>query len=178
MRCRQASHLMTACLDGRLDQAEIMRLEEHLAVCGTCQAEWQRVSVVDQLFKSAPSRSAPAHLHAQVMTRIHRRDQARRAIVGGLALALGATAVALLVFVPVALEVLKNVGIAPALLVGGMETVTQLLVLLNALSRTLFVLLDQFAGPLAILSLGSLLTALALNGLWILTMRRLRVARW
>jgi hypothetical protein len=95
-----------------------------------------------------------------------------------LALALGATAVALLVFVPVALEVLKNVGIAPALLVGGMETVTQLLVLLNALSRTLFVLLDQFAGPLAILSLGSLLTALALNGLWILTMRRLRVARW
>ncbi len=178
MRCKQASHLMAARLDGHLDQAEILELEDHLAACRTCRAEWQRMSAVDQLFKSAPSRSAPAHLHAQVMTRIHRRDQARRAIVGGLALALGATAVALLAFVPLALEVVENAGIAPALLVGGIETVTQLVVILNALSRALCVLLDQFAGPLAILSLGSLLTALALNGLWILTMRRLRIARW
>jgi hypothetical protein len=38
------------------------------------------------------------------------------------------------------------------------------------------VLLDQFALPLAVVSVGSLVVALALNGLWIRTVRRLRVA--
>lgn len=177
MHCKQASHLMAARLDGRLDQAEATKLDEHLAMCGMCRAEWQSMSALDQLFKSASSRSAPAYLRAQVMTRIHRREQVRRGILGGLALALGATAVALLAFVPVALDLLQNVGIGPTLVIGGVETIIQLLALVDALSRTLFVLLEQFAGPLAILGLASLVVALALNGLWVVTMRRLSTAR-
>ena len=176
MRCRQARHLMTARLDGHLDQAGITELGKHLAQCSPCRVEWQRMKKVDQLFRSAPTRSAPFHLHAQIMARIQRREQARRAIFGGLALALGTTAVVLLTLAPVALGLLENFGIAPTLLIGGMGTAAQLLNLVDALSRTMFVLLDQFKVPLAILSLGSLAIALALNGLWIVTVRRLRIA--
>jgi hypothetical protein len=110
------------------------------------------------------------------VARIDRREQARRTIFGGLTLVLGTATLALLLLAPFALGLLNNLGIAPALLVGGRETVTQLLVLVDALGRMLFVLLDQFAMPLAAFSLGSLLVALALNGLWIRTVRRLSIA--
>jgi anti-sigma factor RsiW len=168
---------MPARLDGRLDRATITELEEHLARCSTCRAEWQKIYAVDQLLRSAPLRSAPSHLHAQVLARIDRREQARRAIVGSLALALGVTTVALLTLVPIALGLLENLGVAPALLIGGVETVTQFLNLVAVLSRALFVLVDQFAVPLSILVLCSLTIALVLNGLWIAIMRRLRTAR-
>jgi hypothetical protein len=93
-----------------------------------------------------------------------------------LTLVLGTATLALLLLAPFALDLVNNLGVAPALLVGGLETLTQFLVLADALGRLLFVLMDQFALPLAVLSLGSLAVALALNGLWIRTVRRLSVA--
>jgi hypothetical protein len=93
-----------------------------------------------------------------------------------LTLALGTATLTLLLLAPFALGLLNNLGIAPALLVGGVGTLTQLLVLVDAAGPLLFVLLDRFAQPLAALSLGSLLVALALNGLWIRTVRKLSVA--
>lgn len=177
MRCRRARHLIAARLDGHLARAEITELEEHLATCSTCRAEWQRMNGLDKLFRSASMMPAPAHLPAQVMARIDRREQARRAIVGSLALALGATAVTLLTLAPVALRLLENLGIAPALLIGGVGTATQVVGLIEALSRTLLILLGQFAIPLAVVATGSLTMALALNGLWIATVRKLRLTR-
>jgi predicted anti-sigma-YlaC factor YlaD len=166
---------MAARLDGRLDDTQIADLEEHMAMCRACRADWQRMSAVDQLFRSASSVAAPPDLHIQVTARVSRREEARRAVAGGLALALGAAALALLTLTPIALGLLGNVGAAPALLIGGMETITQLLLLLEAVSRMLLVLLDRFAVPLILLGLGSFTVALALNGLWIAAMRRLRV---
>lgn len=177
MRCRQARDLMAARLDDDLVHEKLVELEEHLVTCSACQAEWQSLCAVDQLLRSAPSRLAPIHLHAQIMARIDRREEARRAVVGGLALALGATAVALLTLIPTALRLLENLGVAPTLLIGGVGTVAQLLTLVDALSRTALVLLDQFSMPLMVLGLGSLVAALALNGLWIATMRKLSTAR-
>jgi hypothetical protein len=111
------------------------------------------------------------------MSRIERREQARRAIFGGVALVIGAATLALLVLMPFALGLLDNLGIGPALVAGGLETITQLLVLFEVLSRTLLILLNQFAVPLAILGAVSLLMALMLNGLWLVTIRKLRVVR-
>jgi anti-sigma factor RsiW len=176
MHCEQADKMMSARLDGTLDRADVAHLEEHLATCSACRVEWQRMQALDGLFRSVPMRQAPLGLRAQVMTRIDRREQARRAIIGGLALALGTTTLAVLMLTPFALGLLNNLGVAPALLVGGAQTVAQLLVLVDALGRLMFALLDRFAQPLAILSLGSLLVALALNGLWIRTVRKLGVA--
>jgi anti-sigma factor RsiW len=175
MRCEQAGEMLSVRLDGCLDRRESVRLEEHLAACSACRTEWQKMRAVDRLFKTVPVSQAPVGLHASVMARIDRREQARRAIMGGLTLVLGTTTLGLLLVAPFALGLLNNLGVAPALLVGGLETVTQLLVLVDALGRLLLALLDQFALPLAILGLGSLLVALALNGLWIRMVRRLRV---
>lgn len=176
MRCKRANQLMASRLDDRLDRSRATELEDHLAGCAECRTEWRKLAAVDQLFKSAPMVSAPVHLQAQITARINRRDQARRAIVGGLALALGAATLTMLTLVPAGIRLLENVGVAPALLIGGAETAQQLLVVADGLSRTLLALLDQFARPVMALSLVSLAIALALNGVWVAAMRRLRVA--
>jgi predicted anti-sigma-YlaC factor YlaD len=150
-------------------------LEEHLMTCSSCQTEWQKLSALDQLFRSAPMVATPRHLHARVTARISRREDARRAIVGGLALAMGAVTLAMLTLVPIALGLLGNLGVAQTLLFGGVETITQVLSLVDTVSQVVFVLLDQFAFQFVLLSLGSFVIAIALNGLWIAAMRRLQV---
>lgn len=177
MRCEQARRMMSARLDGHLDRTEMSRLRDHMASCGTCRAEWHKMEALDQLFRSAPVWDAPPYLHMRVMSRIGRRERARRAIVGGVALVIGTATLALLVLVPFALGLLDNLGIGPAMVMGGLETITQLVLLFDVLSRTLLILLDQFAVPLALLGAVSLLMALMLNGLWIVTIRRLHVVR-
>jgi len=112
----------------------------------------------------------------QVMARLSRREQARRAIIGGTALALGTVALALLALAPVLLGLLDATGIAPALISGGPETLAQLLALLRTLGHTLLVLAEKFVIPLALLGLCSLVIAVVLNSLWIGAVRRLRAA--
>jgi len=175
MRCEQIGEMMSARLDGCLDPAGIARLEDHLATCSACGVEWHRLQALDRLFTSVPMHQAPIGLRTQVMVRIDRREQARRVVIGGLALLLGTATVALLLLTPFALGLLNNLDVVPALIVGGTETAAQLLLLVDAVGRMLFVLLDRFAQPLTVLSLGSLLVALALNGLLIRTVRRLGV---
>jgi len=177
MRCEQAGKMMSARLDGHLDQKETSRLREHMASCGPCRVEWQKMEALDQLFRSVPMWDAPPYLHIQVTSRIERQERARRAIIGGMALAIGVATLGLLVLVPFALGLLDNLGVGPALVVGGLETITQLVLLFDVLSRTLLILLDQFAVPLALFGAVSLLMALMLNGLWIVTIRKLRVVR-
>lgn len=174
MRCEQAGEMMSARLDGRLDSTEIALQEDHLATCGACRAEWRRLRALDRLLTSAPMMRAPVRLRVQVMARLNRRERARRAIIGSTALALGTVALALLVLAPVLLGLLDVMGLAPALVSGGPETAAQLLAFLGALGRVLLVLAQQFAVPLAFLSLCSLVMALALNGLWISAVRRSR----
>jgi predicted anti-sigma-YlaC factor YlaD len=174
MRCEQAGEMMSARLDGRLDGTEVALLENHLAQCGVCQAEWRRLQALDSLLASAPMTCAPVRLRVQVMARLNRREQARRAVIGGTALTLGTVALALLALAPVLLGLLSATGIAPALVSGGPETIAQLLALLETMGRTLWVLAEKFVVPLAFLGLCSLTMALALNRLWIGAVRRLR----
>ena len=104
-----------------------------------------------------------------------RGEKARRAIVGGTALALGTVALALLALAPVLLNLMDAVGIAPALISGGPETVAQLMIVFRTMGRTLLVLLEQFVVPLVSLGMCSLVMALALNSLWMGAVRRLYV---
>ena len=175
MRCEQTGEMMSARLDGRLSGTETALLKDHLAACSVCQAEWHGLQALDHVLVSAPTVRAPVHLRVQVMARLSRREQARRAIIGGTALALGTVALALLVLAPIFIGLLDVMGIAPVLISGGPETVTHLLALLRALGRALLVLVETFAVPLAFLGLFGLMITLALNGLWIGTMRHLRV---
>lgn len=176
MRCEQASEMMSARLDGRLDSGDIARMEEHLAACSACHVEWCRMQALDHLLASAPMVRAPAHLRRLVLARLGRRERARRAIAGGAALALGTAALALLALAPALLELLDATGVAPALVSGGPETMAQLLAFADTLGRALLVTAQGIATPLAFLSLCSLAVALALNRLWIGAVRRLQVS--
>lgn len=174
MRCERALEMMSARLDGRLDSREIALLDDHIATCSACQAEWRRLQALDHLLASAPLVRAPLRLRVRVMTRLSRRTQARRALIGGTALALGTVALALLVLAPALIDLLDAMGIAPALASGGPATIAQLVASLGTLGRVTLVLVGKFAVPLAFLSLCGLAMALALNGLWIGAVRRLR----
>jgi predicted anti-sigma-YlaC factor YlaD len=176
MHCEQAGEMMSARLDGRLDNAGIALLKEHLAGCSACQAEWRRLQALDDLLASAPMVRAPARVCVLVSARLRRRDQARRAIVGGTTLALGTAALVLLALAPVLLGLLDTTGIAPALVSGGPATVAQLLAMLRTMGRVSLVLAEKLAAPLAFLSLCGLVIALALNSLWMGAVRRVRAA--
>ena len=174
MRCEQAGEMMSLRLDGRLDSAQIALLEDHMVDCSACRAEWRRLQELDALLASAPMVQAPVRLRVRVMARLSRREQARRAIIGGTALTLGTVALALLALAPSFLGLLSATGIAPVLISGGPETIAQLLGLAGASFRALLVLVEQFAAPLAFLSVCSLALAAALNGLWMRAVCRLR----
>jgi len=169
--------MMSARLDGRLGSTEIALLEDHLATCSACQAEWRSLQELDRVLLSAPMARAPVRLRMQVMARLNRREQVRRAIIGGTALALGTVALALLMLAPIFIGLLDATDIAPALVSGGPETIIQLLALLGAVGRALLVLAEKFAAPLAFLGLFSLVLALALNGLWMGAVHRLHAAQ-
>lgn len=176
MRCRKASELMMARLDDHLDDGATDTLEEHLVSCTTCRAQWRRMRAIDHLFSSTPMVSAPDYLHPRIMARIGRGQRTGQTVVGGLILALATVTVMLLTVVPISLWFLENLGIVPTLLAGGKRTLVQLLTLLEAQSRLIVVLLDQLALPLILVGLGCLLLAVALNALWLLTLRRLQPA--
>jgi predicted anti-sigma-YlaC factor YlaD len=177
MRCEQAGEMMSERLDGRLDPAGMVLLEEHLAACSTCQDAWRRLQMLDDLLASAPMVQAPVRLRVGVMARLSRREQARRAITGGTALALGTVALTLLALAPLLLNLLGVTGIAPVLISGGPATIVQLLALLGAVCRTLLVLLESFAAPLVFLGVCSLAVAIALNRLWVGVVGRMQATR-
>ena len=169
--------MMSERLDGRLDETETRLLEEHMAECRTCQAEWQRLQALDNLLASAPMAQAPVRVRVQVMTRLSRRDQARRAVVGATTLSLGTVALSMIILVPILIGLLNVWGIAPALVSGGPTTLSQLLAAVGATGNALVVVAKAVLVPLAVVSLCGVAVTLALNGLWIGAMRRLRATR-
>jgi hypothetical protein len=145
-----------------------------MAKCSACQAEWRSLQALHSMLASASMVRAPVSLRVNVIARLSRREQARRAIIGATTLALGTTALMLLALAPALPGLLGTTSIVPVLVSGGPETLAQLLVFLGTLGRASLVLVDKFAVPLTCLVLFSLTTALVLNGLWINAMRRLR----
>jgi predicted anti-sigma-YlaC factor YlaD len=166
--------MMSARLDGRLSSTETACLDEHLTTCDRCLAEWRALASLDRLMGTAQLMPAPPRLRIDVMARVVRRDQARRALVGGTTLALGTLALILLLLAPMIPAVLNATDVFPVLAGGGPETITRLLALLSTTGRTMLVLVESFAVPLAFLGLCGLLGALMLNGLCIRAVRRLR----
>jgi predicted anti-sigma-YlaC factor YlaD len=169
--------MMSVRLDGRLDDADSALLDEHMAGCEECQGEWERVQAIDRLLSAAPVVQAPVRVRVQVMTRLERRDKARRALVGGTALTLGTVALAVLAVSPLLLGLLNVTGIAPALIHGGPKTVSQLVGYGGTMGRTCIGMVDSLVIPLVAIGLCGLVSALVLNGIWIGAMRRLRAPR-
>jgi len=177
MHCKHANQMMSERLDGRLDGAASAALDAHLGICDACRAEWRHMQALDRLLGAAPMVEPPVRMRVRVMTRLSRRDQARRALVGGTTLTLGTITLALLVAAPLLISLAGTTGIAPAVLSGGPATLAQVLTTVRAAGRALLVVLGQFAVPLAALVAGSIVAAVALNGAWIRALRHLRNTR-
>ena len=175
MECKHVSRLMSARLDGRLDGAEVADLEGHIAGCDACQTTWRKLQALDRLLTPAPMVQAPLRLRVQVMARLERREQARRAIIGVTTLALGTVALALLILAPVLLGLMSATGAAPALVSGGPKTIAQVFTVLCTLGRALLAVLEKLIAPLAALGLCSLALAVAVNRLWTGAVGRTRV---
>ena len=174
MQCEQVRSMMSERLDDRLDSAECALLDDHWAACSACRSEWHKLQVLDHLLASASMAQSPVRVRVRVMTRLHRRERARRALFGGATLTLGTVALAMLALIPVFLGLLNMTGAAPALVGGGPETLAQLLAILRTMSRTSMLLLKSIALPIAFLGLCGLVITLTLNGLWIGAVRYVR----
>ena len=174
---RQMSLAMSARLDNSLDKDEDALLQAHLAACELCQAEWASLQRLDRILSSAPMMPAPLRLRVQVMSRLGRRDEARRGVIGGLTLALGTVALVLLMLAPAVNGLLVAVGVAPALIIGGPETLSIMLPLLGVVGRTVAVLAKMFAIPLAVVSLCGVTLTLVANGIWIGMVRHVSRSR-
>jgi predicted anti-sigma-YlaC factor YlaD len=169
--------MMSLRLDGRLSDTEVTLLDAHLVECEACRAEWRGLWALDGLLSSAATVEAPVRMRVRVMTRLERRDKAQRAIIGGTTLTLGTVTLALLVMAPALLGLFDALGIAPALIRGGPTTLLHLLGVGETLGRTYIGLIGSLAIPLAVLGVCGVASALALNGLWIGALRRLRASR-
>ena len=172
MECLHASALMSQRLDSQLTEVETAALDEHLEACVCCQAEWVTLQALDALFAEPAVVSAPTHFKGVVMERIRRRDQAKRAITGGIVLTLGAAAIIGLLLAPLLVHTWNVQNILPALIAGGPETALHLISYLTSLGRTAVVLLEQFAAPLLLVAAAFMAAALVLNCMLFGALRR------
>lgn len=93
--------LMMDALDDALAPAGADRLEEHLAVCADCRAEWSVLQLVDDVLAGAPTIPAPAGFAERVSARLVAASWPRT--LGALfTLSLGSLAALLIVAVPAA----------------------------------------------------------------------------
>jgi anti-sigma factor RsiW len=171
--------MMSALLDEELTLQERRGLDAHIRSCPACQAEWASLRALDALLSRAGRTlmPAPARLRDRVQQRLTRQQQARRTLVGTLVLALGTSALLLLVFGPTLLRLVSAAQVLPTLAAGGPETIYHLLTYWRALAQTALDLLGRFGLPLAALGATTLGLAIASNLAWLQALRQLRATR-
>ncbi len=147
---------MSLALDGLLQAAELRRLHDHLAVCPTCQAEWQAMQQVSALFEQSPLVGPPLGFALRVDRRLEEKLRRRRRTFGGVAMLTGSLSLATVTAVAVvviALGVLlwSWLGTQPAVQ-QGTEAVSQLASGVGLVGRgaSLFLrdLLLRYAAPI------------------------------
>jgi predicted anti-sigma-YlaC factor YlaD len=166
--------MMSARLDGRLAGPAGEALDSHLTSCSRCRGEWDALWSVDQFLSAAPMAPAPVDLHVRVTARLERRQRARRALFGGVTLALGTVALALLALSPVLLGLSNLAAVVPMWESGGREAARVIVSLLGTGARLGVTLLRAFALPVAGIAVCALFLAALFNGLWIGALYRLR----
>lgn len=72
LACDEARELLSAQLDGEVDEAEARALDEHLAGCQRCESERRRLEAVRSAFRALPVAAPPDDLGREVLDRIQR----------------------------------------------------------------------------------------------------------
>lgn len=175
MTHKEVFALMMDELDGVLTAAGRERLEQHLALCADCYAEWEALRLVDNLFASAPTIPAPTGFSQRVQARLE-APSVKRTLGALFALSLGSVAALLVVAVPAAVALLSiwtvynQPGRFTELLIWLNQLVGVSSSLMGALWTTLRLFFVEVAGDPAILAWT--LAAGAAVGLWAHFVRR------
>ncbi len=70
--CHEFLEELYAYLDGEMSDADCRALQEHLAQCGPCMAEYQRDARLKELVRrSCACQPAPEQLRERIVTYIH-----------------------------------------------------------------------------------------------------------
>jgi anti-sigma factor RsiW len=164
---------MMQSLDGELDPVHQTEMEDHLAQCDSCQAEWARLQALEKLLREAPTLQPSVGFTGRVMSGLDRRRRVRRVAVGGFALAMAGMAVAILTLIPtfVAMpsmaERLVSFSETTGLLMTGLANG------IGTILSSLWLTFQVLARPALPTALCGLLLAVAANLLWLGLMRRL-----
>jgi len=74
MKCKQVHELISAYLDGELDERTTARVMAHLEKCSDCRQVLKDLSAVVEHVSGAPRFDVPAGLHEEVMERVERES--------------------------------------------------------------------------------------------------------
>jgi predicted anti-sigma-YlaC factor YlaD len=127
VKCEQnerISEFMSTALDGLLDADAERTLQQHLATCSTCQAEWQAMQRISALFRQSPPVGPPLGFAVRLDRRLAEKEKKRRQTFGGLALLTGSLSlagvtVAAVLMIAAGLLAWHSFGSAPAVQEGA-----------------------------------------------------------
>lgn len=169
MQCLEASEWMSIRLDGELTESEVKVLDEHLATCADCRAEWDTMQRTTALFSDVPF-AAPSPLFAErVMARVQQRASRFMVLRGMTALLLGIIVLMAVVMVPLrALLVADIIPLNPVVVSVITDFCTSGIGVGKALFRAGQLLLTAlFAGSNWLIILGYLMLAGGLVLCWL-----------
>jgi anti-sigma factor RsiW len=86
--------LMSLALDGALDDGGRQVLEEHVATCVPCRAEWQAMQALSGLFERSEMVGPPLGFALRVERSLDARERKRRRTFGGMAVLTGSLSLA------------------------------------------------------------------------------------
>ncbi|GFO53589.1 hypothetical protein GMSM_05960 [Geomonas sp. Red276] len=73
MKCSEAVKYLSPYVDGELQAKDRARMENHLAQCPHCTAEFAQIRALSRMFAQAERFGAPVALNAKVMEKIESR---------------------------------------------------------------------------------------------------------
>ena len=176
MQCSQASKLMSLSLDGLLDTAAQVTLDEHLSSCPRCKEDWESLLVLSQLLEAAPmARPAPgfAARVAHRVARTHAKQEVRRRAL----LLVGSLAVLSLLTVPslIGMGSLVRDLAAPSMIGTGVRMLSRLISIVGSVRHAVALLFSAFfSTPAAVLAPAYVAVALAAVFLWTYLLIRAR----
>jgi anti-sigma factor RsiW len=127
LECEQSERIseqMSMALDGLLDADGERNLQQHLATCRACQAEWQALQQVSALLRQSPMAGPPLGFAIRVDRRLAEKEKKRRQTFGRLALLTGSLSLAgvtlaAVIMIGVGLLAWHSFGSAPAVQEGA-----------------------------------------------------------
>ncbi len=89
MQCFDCSEWLSLKLDGLMEREQSVHLQEHLASCETCRAEWEAMQRVASVLEAASEVAPPLDFTAKVASRLQQREARRRRVRAGIRLLVG-----------------------------------------------------------------------------------------